>query len=349
MKPKWIWLFAAMSLLAGSCHADETVENLPTYQGRPVPPIDFDNLEYTHPQLKEKVHRLSSLVGGMHLPHEIPWSRRGPSKSDARDRHDYLTQWSTHKLGVTSSLQADQRPGMRVLMRLDVEPEGTRVWRFSLSTDWRPKEEGWNCHLSMHSWKPYRPDSIGAEKLTLSFRHTDGEARLFVPSSGWSTEVPADIEERKCVDGIPLRTTIHIFGRQQTTEQMQALVESPESFLAETLRALDVNEARVLAGIAASRHVYLSKRVRKDLRRDERKFGEPHPDEWEYEDVPTPDDFALTDGEKRVLATQAKAHFDQQRDLIKGNYEDMYPTMLKAFPINKYFVREEDAGSSAAD
>ena len=236
MKPISIALCLMLGLLVAGCDADESVDAVPTYQGKPVPLIDFDQLQYSHPVLREKVHRLNSLAGGMHLPHEIPWSRRGPSENDGRDRHDYLAQWSTHKLGVTSSLQPDQRPGMRVVLLLDVEPDGEQVWRFNLWTDWRPKQPGWECRLTFFASQAYRANDTGAEKPKLSFTHTDGESRLHVPSSGWSAVVPPEIEKRTDDEGNPLKVSLVIFGKRQTTAQMQALVKSPESFLAETLR-----------------------------------------------------------------------------------------------------------------
>lgn len=335
MTPNSITLCITRSLLPMACAADEAVL---TYQGKPVPPIDFAELQFAHPKLKEKVHRLNSLAGGMHLPHEIPWSRLPPSKSDGRAQHSFLAQWSTHNLGL-KSLQPKQRPAMRVRINLEVDPESTDVCQFWLSTDGRPEKEGWNCSLSLQCWKPYRPNEIGAERLSATFEHTDGKSQLHVPSSGWWEVVPADIESRKDSEGVPLRTTLIVFEEPQTTAQMRALVASPDSFLAETLRALDASEADILAGIAASRRIYLAKRT---------VFNHAF-DEWDYEDVPTPKDFALTAAEKIALVAQANAHFDQQRQLIKRNYEEMHPTMLKAFPIDKYFAREGEANTSTPE
>ncbi len=104
-------------------------------------------------------------------------------------------------------------------------------------------------------------------------------------------------------------------------------------------RELDEKKLRVLGDLTASRHIRLSRHVSAT--------SQPDPVRREFRDIEFPGGFKLTTGEKQAFTANLTDWIQTRRKLLEDDHEAMNMAIIKAFPIDKYFAAESNAGSLA--
>lgn len=328
------WVFLLIITLTG-CGDDATVFSKASKAGsRQLTPVEFDALEFTHDLLAERVRRIDILVRKIGLPSEntIDWSRRSPNESDDRKLPSYVAQWSSHPMRFGDAIQPDQRPGQKICIIADVNPEDIKAIRgFYLSADCTA-DEGWNASIMLFSFQASQRDHVGQEKLRIWLRHADEIARFSWPFSEWGAEVPTDPLSAPRTGSV---VSIQATRQAPNLEQPATLFASPASFLNAMRRDLDSMERRTLDDIAASRNIRLGSY--------QYTTSIPDPSRMEFRDIEIPAGFKLTAGQKQALTASLVDWTQSRRKLLEEHYEDMHAAITKAFPLDEYFAAEANA------